>query len=79
MQGHTAGGPALQAGLIGHQGDRAGDEVLRRRLHAEWLEKQDQDAVAQLMDGVRNGFRRKRAGDLLAEDVRHLPLWLLHL
>ena len=57
-------------GLIGHERDKAGDEALRRGLHAQWLERQDDDAVAQLMEGVRSGFRRKRAGDLLDEDVR---------
>ena len=60
----------LQAGLIGHERDKAGDEALRRDLHAQWLERQDDDAVAQLMEGVRSGFRHKRAGDLLDEDVR---------
>ncbi len=66
----------LQAGLIGHERDKAEDEVLRRDLHAQWLERQDDDAVAQLMEGVRSGFRRKRVGDFLDEDVRSCLLML---
>lgn len=55
--------------MIGQGKDRAGDESRRARLHQQWLEQQDAQQVAQLMAGVRNGFRRKRAGDLLDEDV----------
>lgn len=61
---------AAQAELIGHEQDKAGDEKLRARLHQEWLQQQDAHQVEQLMNGVRNGFRRKRPGDLLDENVR---------
>lgn len=59
----------MQEDLIGQEKDRKGDEVRRAKLHQQWLEQQDALQVAQLMQGVRNGFRRKRAGDLLDEDV----------
>ena len=59
----------VQEDLIGQEKDRKGDEVRRAKLHQQWLEQQDALQVAQLMQGVRNGFRRKRAGDLLDEDV----------
>lgn len=55
--------------MIGQEKDRKGDEARRAKLHQQWLEQQDAQQVAQLMQGVRNGFRRKRAGDLLDEDV----------
>lgn len=59
----------LQEDLIGQERDRKGDEALRAKLHQEWLEQQDAQQVAQVMQGVRNGFRRKRAGHLLDHDV----------
>ena len=55
--------------MIGQEKDRKGDEARRAKLHQQWLEQQDAQQVAQLMEGVKNGFRRKRAGDLLDEDV----------
>ncbi|KAA6429962.1 MAG: hypothetical protein FRX49_00394 [Trebouxia sp. A1-2] len=55
--------------LIGQEKDRAGDESRRAKVHQQWLEQQDAQQVAHLMAGLRNGFRRKRAGDLLDEDV----------
>ncbi|KAL0051020.1 hypothetical protein WJX82_000735 [Trebouxia sp. C0006] len=55
--------------LIGQEKERAGDESRRAKVHQQWLEQQDEQQVAQLMAGLRNGFRRKRAGDLLDEDV----------
>lgn len=61
---------AVQEELIGQEKDKAGDEGRRAKLHQQWLEKQDEQELAKLMDGVRNGFRRKRAGDLLLDDVR---------
>lgn len=60
----------MQEELIGQEKDKAGDEAKRAKLHQQWLEKQDEQELANLMDGVRNGFRRKRAGDLLLDDVR---------
>lgn len=59
----------LQEDLIGQEKERAGDESRRAKVHQQWLEQQDARQVAQLMAGLRNGFRRKRAGDLLDEDV----------
>ena len=59
----------LQEDLIGQEKERAGDESRRAKVHQQWLEQQDAQQVAQLMAGLRNGFRRKRAGDLLDEDV----------
>ena len=59
----------LQEDLIGQEKERAGDESRRAKVHQQWLEQQDEQQVAQLMAGLRNGFRRKRAGDLLDEDV----------
>ncbi|DBA81996.1 TPA: hypothetical protein ACH3X1_007699 [Trebouxia sp. C0004] len=55
--------------LIGQEKERAGDESRRAKVHQQWLEQQDAQQVAHLMAGLRNGFRRKRAGDLLDEDV----------
>ena len=68
---------AVQEDLIGHGKDRAGDESKRAKLHQQWLEQQDDRQVARLLEGVRNGFRRKRAGNLLDEDVSPLD-YLLH-
>ena len=65
----------MQEELIGHEKDKAGDEGKRAKLHQQWLEKQDEQELAKLMDGVRNGFRRKRAGDLLLDDVQPLLLF----
>ncbi len=62
-------GTTLQEDLIGQERDKAGDERQRAKLHQQWLEQQDAQQVAQLLEGVRNGFRRKRAGDLLDENV----------
>lgn len=59
----------MQEDLIGQEKDRKGDEARRAKLHQQWLQHQDAQQVAQLLQGVRNGFRRKRAGDLLDEDV----------
>ena len=59
----------VQEELIGQEKDKAGDEAKRAKLHQQWLEKQDEQELAKLMDGVRHGFRRKRAGDLLLDDV----------
>ena len=59
----------LQEDLIGQEKERAGDESRRAKVHQQWLEQQDAQQVAHLMAGLRNGFRRKRAGDLLDEDV----------
>lgn len=59
----------MQEDLIGQEKDKKGDEGRRAKLHQQWLEQQDAQQVAQLMQGVRNGFRRKRAGDFLDEDV----------
>lgn len=61
--------PNLQEDLIGQEKERKGDEARRAKLHQQWLEQQDEQQVAQLLQGVRNGFRRKRAGDLLDDDV----------
>lgn len=75
-EGHSLGGSdddADEGGdledLIGQEKENKGDEARRARLHQQWLEQQDAQQVAQLLQGVRNGFRRKRAGDLLDEDV----------
>ena len=70
-------GMVMQEELIGQEKDKAGDEAKRAKLHQQWLEKQDEQELAKLMDGVRNGFRRKRAGDLLLDDVRALTHRLL--
>jgi len=59
----------LQEDLIGQEKERAGDESRRAKVHQQWLEQQDAQQVAHLMAGLRNSFRRKRAGDLLDEDV----------
>ena len=59
----------LQEDLIGHGKDKAGDERRRLEMHQQWLEQQDQQQLAKLVDGVRNGFRRKRAGDILLDEV----------
>lgn len=59
-----------QEDLIGHGQDKAGDERRRLEMHQQWLEQQDQQHLAKLMDSVRNGFRRKRAGDILLDEVR---------
>ena len=58
-----------QEDLIGQEKERAGDESRQAKMHQQWLEQQDAQQVAHLMAGLRNGFRRKRAGDLLDEDV----------
>jgi hypothetical protein len=60
--------------LIGQEKERVGDESRRAKVHQQWLEQQDAQQVAHLMAGLTNGFRRKRAGDLLHEDV---STWLL--
>lgn len=65
----TTSQSCAQEDLIGQEKEKKGDEARRARLHQQWLEQQDAQQVAQLMQGVRNGFRRKRAGDLLVEDV----------
>ena len=64
--------PLLQKELIGHEKERKGDEKRRRALHAEWLAQQDEQQVQQLMDGVRNGFRRRKGPAFLQDDVRTL-------
>ena len=59
----------LQEDLIGQEKESKGDEARRAKLHKQWLEQQDEQQVAQLLQGVRSGFRHKRAGDVLDEDV----------
>ncbi|KAK9829129.1 hypothetical protein WJX72_004046 [[Myrmecia] bisecta] len=47
-------------GLIGAEAEKRGDSKRRAALHAQWLEEQDEAQVQQIMDGIKNGFRRRR-------------------
>jgi hypothetical protein len=42
---------------------------MRARVHAEWVAKQEEQQVKDLMEGLKNGFRRKRRAGLLDDDV----------
>lgn len=54
----------MQKDLLGDEveRERKRDEKNRAALHARWLEEQDAGQVEQLLQGVHNGFRRKRKG-----------------
>eukprot|EP00884_Botryococcus_braunii_P014837 jgi/Botrbrau1/23354/Bobra.0051s0012.1 len=54
--------------LIGHETDGRHDEKMRARLHAEWAAKQEEQHIKGLMEGLKNGFKRKRRAGLLDED-----------
>ena len=49
-----------QEELIGAEQEGRKDEKRRAALHAQWLARQDEAAVEQLLHGVKNGFRRRR-------------------
>ncbi|KAK9828267.1 hypothetical protein WJX74_006117 [Apatococcus lobatus] len=59
--------------LLGDEGEqeRKRDEKDRAALHARWLEEQDAGQVEQLLQGVHNGFRRKRKGVFGDEGGNH--------
>lgn len=59
----------MQAELIGHEKDGKRDEGKRAKLHAQWQEAQDDEAVQHLLKGVQHGFRsrHRHAGALDGE------------
>ena len=58
-----------QVDLIGKAKETGKDVKLRRLLHQQWEQQQDDKELAQVMAGLKNGFRRKRAGFLGDDDV----------
>jgi len=61
---------APQADLIGAGAERRGDEKRRAALHASWAAERDEQAVKDLLEGVRGGFRKRRRGGALDDAVR---------
>lgn len=60
----------LQEDLIGAGTERRGDERKRAALHAEWAAGRDEDEIKELLEGVKGGFRKRRRGGALADEVR---------
>ena len=57
-----------QADLIGTAKEGERDDRVRARLHAAWLQEQDQDDMARVVAGVRRGWHRPGAADGLYND-----------
>lgn len=57
---NAAAAVCVQEDLIGAEQEGRHDEKRRAKLHAAWLEQQDNAQVEQLLHGVKNGFRRRR-------------------
>ena len=70
----------MQADLIGTAKEGERDDRVRARLHAAWLQEQDQDDMARVVAGVRRGWQRPDAANGLYDDdeVRQSPTLRAH-
>ena len=62
----------LQADLIGKGKETATDRKMRQLLHRQWADAQDDKELAQVMRGLKNGFRRRHGAGFLDDDVSRL-------
>ncbi len=63
----------VQEDLIGHERERKGDERKRAEAHAQWLAQRDEQDVQQLMEGMRNGFRKPKGPSFLQDEATPTP------
>ena len=60
---------SVQEDLIGYERERKGDAKRRAEAHAAWLEKEDERDMKRLMDGIQNGFKRRKGHEMLDVEV----------
>ncbi len=69
----------MQADLIGTAKEGERDDRKRARLHAAWLQEQDQDDMARVVAGVRRGWQRPNAANGLFDDDEVRPCRILRI